>query len=38
MFRKLITKLKLGSCNAKVIDDGNTFKVSKKKEPGNEKK
>lgn len=37
MLRKIITKLKLGSCNAKVIDDGNAFKESEKKKPGNEK-
>ncbi len=32
MFRKIITKLKLGSCKTKVLDDVNAFEESEKKE------
>jgi len=31
MFRKIITKLKLGSCKTKVLDDVNAFEESEKK-------
>jgi len=38
MLRKIITKLKFGSCKTKVVDDVNAFKESEKKEPEKEEK
>jgi len=32
MFRKIIAKLKLGSCKTKILDDVNAFEESEKKE------
>jgi hypothetical protein len=36
MIRKIITKLKFGSCKTKLIEDVNASKESEKKEPDKE--
>jgi hypothetical protein len=38
MFKKIITKLKLGSCKTKVLDDVNTSEESEKKKLEKEEK
>lgn len=38
MFRKIITKLKFGSCKTKVTEDVNAFKESEKNKPDKEEK
>ena len=37
MFKKIIEKLRFGSCKTKTTDDVNAFKESEKKQEGNTK-